>query len=43
MTSTRLRSGVADSIEQHTVKLNEPGGQNSLGVSLKGAEYDAQR
>lgn len=30
-----FRLGVADSIEQHRVKLNEPGGQNSLGVDLR--------
>jgi hypothetical protein len=30
-TSDGLRSGVADSIEQHMVKVNEPGGPFGLG------------
>ena len=29
------RIGVADSIEQHTMRWSKPGGQTNLGVKLK--------
>ena len=38
-TSTRLRPGVADSIEQHIMNQNEPGGPLGLGIELNDAEY----
>jgi hypothetical protein len=33
------RSGVADSIEQHIMKRDKPGGQTLLGAELKRIEY----
>jgi len=43
MTSDGYRLGVADSIEQHIMNLNEPGGPTSLGGELNDAEYATQR
>lgn len=43
LTSDSYRSGVADSIEQHIMKLNEPGGPTSLGDGLSDAEYATRR
>lgn len=37
-----FRSGVTDSIEQHIVKVNEPGGPLGLGTELNGDEYANQ-
>lgn len=34
-----FRSGVADSIEQHIMKVNEPGGPLGLGIELNSVEY----
>ena len=38
-----FRSGVADSIEQHMVKVNEPGGPFGLGSELNDVEYVNQQ
>ena len=34
-----FRPGVTDSIEQHIVKVNEPGGPLGLGIELNDVEY----
>jgi hypothetical protein len=38
-----FRSGVADSIEQHIMKVNEPGGPFGLGSELNDDEYANQQ
>ena len=38
-----FRSGVADSIEQHIMKVNEPGGPLGFGIELNSVEYASQR
>lgn len=38
-----FRSGVADSIEQHIMNVNEPGGPGGLGIELNSVEYALQQ
>ena len=38
-----FRSGVTDSIEQHIVKVNEPGRPLGHGIELNDVEYASQR